>query len=106
MGATANVRRETLSDAAAWKALALSFPCISRMVSGERIPTEFTAQTLIDLRGISTAERSVCAFLLHVWNKYDNAFELPELQGWDQRHQEAFAAWVDGRTLGRPLRYF
>ena len=57
-------------------------------------------------RRISTAERSVCAFLLHVWNKYDNAFELPELQGWDQRHQEAFAAWVDGRTLGRPLRYF
>ncbi len=106
MGATADIRREILSDAAAWKALALSFPCIARMVRGELIPAEFTAQTLLGLRGISTAERSVCAFLLHVWNKYDNAFELPELQDWDPRHQEAFAAWVDGRTLGRSLRYF
>lgn len=106
MGATADVGLETLSDAAAWKALALSFPCIAGMVRGERIPSEFTAQTLIDLCGISTAECSVCVFLLHVWNKYDNAFELPELQDWDERHLLAFAAWVDGRTLGRPLRYF
>lgn len=106
MGATADVRREPLSDAVAWKALALSFPCIAGMARGERIPADFTAQTLIDLCGISTAERSVCAFLLHVWNKYDNAFELPELQDWDERHQEAFAAWVGGQTLGRPLRYF
>lgn len=106
MGATADMKPEILSDAVAWKTLALSFPCIAGMVRGERIPADFTAQTLLDLRGLSTAERSVCAFLLHVWNKYDNAFELPELQGWDERNQEAFAAWVDGRTLGRALRYF
>ena len=106
MGAPTESKLETLSDAAAWKALALSFPCVAGMVRGERIPANFTAQTLLELRGISTAERSVCAFLLHVWNKYDNAFELPELQDWDPRHQEAFAAWVDGRTLGRALRYF
>ena len=106
MGARARIDGETLSDAAAWKALALSFPCIAGLVVGERIPADFTAETLLDLCGISTAERSVCAFLLHVWNKYDNAFELPELQDWDERHLVAFAAWVDGRTLGRPLRYF
>ena len=97
-----------MNDLTQWRALANSFPCLARMAGWKRIPSDYTPDTLIELcRGaISTSERSICEFLLHVWNKYDNAFELPELQGWDQRHQEAFAAWVDGRTLGRPLRYF
>ena len=92
-----------------WQLLADSFPCLARMVAGKRIPANYTPQTLIDLcnsTALSISERSVFSFLLHIWNKYDFAFELPDTQMWDTDHQRAFIAWVNGRTLGKPLRYF
>lgn len=108
MGATADVRPETLSDAAAWRVLANSFPCIARMAAWRRIPTNFTAETLIELcqDAISTSERSICEFLLHVWNQYDFSFTLSDVRTWDEAHQAAFIGWVTGKTLGRALRYF
>ena len=92
-----------------WRLLADSFPCVTRMMAGKRIPTDYTPETLIEFRQhspLSTSERSVFSFLLHVWNKYDFSFELPDTQLWDPKHQKAFIAWASGRKLGKPLRYF
>ena len=98
-----------MNDISRWRCLADSFPCLSRMMAGKRIPANYTPETLIDLArhgALSTSERSVLSFLLHVWNKYDFTFELPDTQIWDADHQKAFIAWSNGRTLGKPLRYF
>jgi hypothetical protein len=92
-----------------WRLLADSFPCLTRMMAGKRIPTDYTPDTLIDLYSygaLSTSERSVMGFLLHVWNRYDFSFELPDTQTWDEAHQKAFIAWANGGKLGKPLRYF
>lgn len=108
MGARAKLDVEQMSDEAAWRVLATSFPVMDRMVAWKRLPAQFTAETVLKLceTGISTSERSICRFVLHVWNEYDNAFTLSDVRTWDEAHQAAFIAWADGRTLGRPLRYF
>ena len=97
-----------MTDQSQWRTLATSFPCFARMVSRRELPSDFTAITVIEALGgyLATTERSVCRFVLHVWNEHENDFALSETRTWDEAHQRAFAAWVDGRTLGRPLRYF
>ena len=97
-----------MNDLTQWRMLATSFPCLSRMVLRRELPSDFTALTLIEALSGSLAriERSVCEFLLHVWNEHENAFGLAETRTWDEAHQLAFIGWVDGRTLGCPLRYF
>jgi hypothetical protein len=92
-----------------WRLLADSFPCVTRMMAGKRIPADFTPDTLIDLHqhaALSTSERSVFSFLLHVWNQYDHCFTLSDTLIWDTGHRQAFVCWANGRTLGEPLRYF
>ncbi len=79
------------------------------MVAGKRIPANYQPETLIDLSphaALSTTERSVFSFLLHVWNQYDFSFTLSDTLIWNEAHQRAFIAWANGRTLGEPLRYF
>jgi hypothetical protein len=98
-----------MNDFCRWRLLADSFPCLARMVAMERIPDDYTPKTLIDLiqhAALSTSERSVFSFLLHVWNQYDHSFTLSDTVIWDTGHQKAFVAWANGRTLGKPLRYF
>ncbi len=98
-----------MNETCRWRTLANSFPCLTRMVAGERIPTDYTPKTLIDLcehAALSTSERSVFSFLLHIWNQYDFSFTLSDTLIWDQAHRKAFVAWANGRTLGRPFRYF
>lgn len=92
-----------------WQRLAQSFPCTARLISSGKLPENYQPSDFIELHSegpLSTAERSVVQFLLHVWNRYEFSFELPEMMGWDLGHQEAFVEWANGRTLGRPLRYF
>lgn len=55
---------------------------------------------------LSTSERSVFGFLLHIWNQYDFSFKLSDTLIWDNGHRKAFVAWANGRTLGEPFRYF
>jgi hypothetical protein len=106
-----------MDDTKRWRTLADSFPCLTRMVAGKRIPADYTPKTLkakryrpgIDLCGhaaLSTSERSVFSFLLHVWNQYDHSFTLSDTLIWDTGHRKAFVSWANGRTLGEPLRYF
>ena len=93
-----------MNDLGRWRILADSFPCLTRMVVGKRIPTNYTPETLIDLctnGALSTSERSVFTFLLHIWNQYDWSFTLSDTLIWDTDHRKA-----NGRTLGKPLRYF
>ena len=92
----------------AWRILAQSFHVINRFVSGRRLPDDFQPTDAIDLyeEAVSTHERSVLSFLLHVWNRYDYSFDLSEVAGWSEQHQRAFSNWASGRTLGRPCRYF
>jgi hypothetical protein len=98
-----------MNDICRWRILANSFPCLTRMVAGERIPVDYTPKTLIDLCehcALSTSERSVFSFLLHIWNQYDFNFTLSDTLIWDNGHRRAFVAWANGRTLGEPFRYF
>ena len=106
-----------MNDISRWRTLADSFPCLTRMVAGKRIPANYTPETLIDLcahAALSTSERdrggnatlSVFSFLLHVWNQYDWSFTLSDTLIWDTGNRKAFVFWAHGRTLGEPLRYF
>ena len=97
-----------MSPAQAWRILAKSFNITSRFVQFQRLPEDFSPEDAIALHEepISTHERSVLSFLLHVWNRYDFPFELSEVAGWTEQHQRAFSNWASGRTLGRPCRYF
>ena len=98
-----------MQDVHRWRLLADSFPCLPRMVAGKRIPTDYTPATLIDLcsnAALSTSERSVFSFLLHIWNQYDHSFTLSDTLIWDTGNRTAFVCWANGRTLGEPLRYF
>lgn len=98
-----------MNDICRWRTLADSFPCLARMVTGKRIPANYTPETLIDLcanAALSTSERSVFSFLLHIWNQYDWGFTLSDTLVWDPDSREAFVSWANGRTLGEPLRYF
>jgi hypothetical protein len=97
-----------MDDYSRWRLLADSFPCLTRMVAGRRIPADYTPDTLIDLldAALSTSERSVFSFLLHIWNQYDHSFTLSDTLIWDIGHRKAFVSWANGRTLGEPLRYF
>lgn len=92
----------------AWRTLAKSFHLTNVFVRARRLPEDFQPVDAIDLyeEAISTQERSILSFLLHVWNRYDYSFDLSEVAGWDERHQRAFSDWAGGRTLGRPCKYF
>ena len=79
------------------------------MVKEERIPVDYTPDTLIDLcshAALDTLERSVFSFLLHVWNQYDFSLTLSDTL---KAKRYRLGIWDDGhhrRTLGEPLRYF
>ena len=97
-----------MSPTQAWRILAKSFNIISRLVQFQRLSDDFSPEDAIALHEepISTHERSVLSFLLHVWNRYDFPFELSEVVLWGPQHQQAFRDWVNGKTLGTPCRYF
>mgnify|MGYP006908187022 CR=1 FL=1 len=98
-----------MDDYSRWRLLANSFPCLGRMVASQRLSADYTPESLGQLCehvALSTAERSVFSFLLHVWKQYDFSFTLSETRLWDESSRQAFAGWADGRTLGEPLRYF
>lgn len=92
----------------AWRILAKSFEVTSLLIRRRRLPEDFEPTDAIELHNeaVSTHERSVLSFLLHVWNQYDYRFDLSEVCGWTEQHQRAFSNWANGRTLGRPCRYF
>ena len=102
-GLTGRSRDEKL-----WQKFAKTFDLTERMVKGDRLPDDFYPEHAVQLfdETLSTYERSVLSFLLHVWNRYDFPFELSEVAGWTEQHQRAFSNWANGRTLGRPCRYF
>jgi len=100
----------------AWQLLAKTFQLTELLVRRDRLPENFQPEHAIALyeEPISTHERSILSFLLHVWNRYDFTFEsasvpegpLSEVAMWGPEHQRAFSNWVNGRTLGEPCRYF
>ena len=92
-----------------WQLLANTFHAIDLLIRYGKLPADYKPEDAIRLCRevpLSTHERNILGFLLHVWNKYDFPFELSEVEGWDPRHQQAFIGWVTGKTLGRPMRYF
>jgi hypothetical protein len=98
-----------------WRILADTFRATDLLVRRGKLPADYKPEDAIFLYNevpLSTHERNILGFLLHVWNKYDFPFELSEVEGWDPRHpppvgtRQAFIGWVTGKTLGRPLRYF
>jgi len=97
-----------MSPPQAWRILAKSFAVTDLFIRRRRLPEDFSPEHAIALHEepISTHERSVLSFLLHVWNRYDFPFDLSEVAGWTEQHQRAFSNWASGRTLGRPCRYF
>jgi hypothetical protein len=97
-----------MSPPQAWQLLAKSFRITTILVRRDRLPEDYQPQDAIELckESLSTYEHSVLSFLVHVWNRYDFPFELSEIAGWDEEHQRAFYNWANGRTLGRPCRYF
>ena len=97
-----------MPPAQAWRILAKSFHVTELFLRSRRLPDDFKPTDAIDLyeEAVSTHERSILSFLLHVWNRYDYSFDLSEVAGWTEQHQRAFSNWASGRTLGRPCRYF
>ena len=97
-----------MPSAQAWQNLANTFALIKLLIRRDRLPENFQPEHAIALyeEPISTHERSILSFLLHVWNRYDFTFELSEVAMWGPEHQRAFSNWVNGRTLGEPCRYF
>ena len=78
-----------------------TFSHIEHLARFDRLPPDFLCE-----EPISTHERSILSFLLHVWNHYDYPFDLSEVAGWSDQHQIAFSNWVSGHTLGTRCRYF
>ena len=119
-----------MSPLQAWRTLADTFRATDLLVRWGKLPADFKPEDAIFLYRegpLSTHERNILGFLLHVWNKYDFPFEsvsvpegpLSEVEGWDPRHQQAFIGWdfvtappCTGknthlrRVPGRPMRYF
>ena len=98
-----------MSPLQSWQLLANTFHAIDLLVRCGKLPADYGPEDAVFLYKevpLSTHERNIVGFLLHVWNKYDFPFELSEVEGWDPRHQQAFIGWATGKTLGRPLRYF
>jgi hypothetical protein len=97
-----------MPPAQAWQLLAKTFALTELLILRDRLPKDFQPTDAIALceGAISTHERSVLSFLLHVWNRYDFPFELSEVAMWGPDHQRAFSNWVNGETLGKPCRYF
>lgn len=106
-----------MSPLQSWQLLANTFHAIDLLIGYGKLPANYDRRKslwdkpedaifLYTEVPLSTHERNILGFLLHVWNKYDFPFELSEVEGWDPRHQQAFIGWVTGKTLGRPMRYF
>ena len=98
-----------MSPLQAWQLLANTFHAIDLLIRYGKLPADYKPEDAIFLYRegpLSTNERTILGFLLHVWNKYELPFELSDAEGWDPSHQQAFIGWVTGKTLGRPLRYF
>ena len=92
----------------AWQLLAKTFQLTELLVRRDRLPENFQPEHAIALyeEPISTHERSILSFLLHVWNRYDYSFDLSEVAMWNPEHQRAFCDWASGKTLGKRCRYF
>ena len=95
-------------DEKLWQKFAKTFDFTERMVRGDRLPADFYPEHAVALFGepLSTYERSVLSFLLHVWNRYDFPFELSEVAGWSDESLHAFGNWATGQVLNEPCRYF
>ena len=92
----------------AWQLLAKTFQLTEVLVLRDRLPEDFKPEHAVELykEPISTPERSILSFLLHVWNRYDYSFDLSEVAMWNPEHQRAFCDWANGKTLGKRCRYF
>ena len=92
----------------AWQLLAKTFQLTEVLVLRDRLPEDFKPEHAVELykEPISTHERSILSFLLHVWNRYDYSFDLSEVAMWNPEHQRAFCDWANGKTLGKRCRYF
>ena len=99
---------ERSKDEKLWQKFAKTFDLTERMVRGYRLPADFYPEHALALfeEPLSTYERSVLSFLLHVWNRYDFPFELSEVAGWSEQNLHAFGKWATGQTLKDPCRYF
>lgn len=98
-----------MPPAEAWRTLANTFHSLPRLVDANKLPVDYGPDEAIDLYRnvpLSSTERSLLSFLLHVWNHYDFTFDLSETLIWDMKHKKAFLNWVNGKTLGQPCRYF
>jgi len=92
-----------------WRQLALRFHAIRFLVSGKRLPEDFTPKDFAHITrhgGVSSGEHRVMMFLLHTWNPYDNPFEMGDVRGWDDKHLEALCDWLSGRATGQAVHYF
>jgi hypothetical protein len=93
----------------AWRVLADTFHSLPQLVDANKLPINYGPEEAIDLYRnvpLSSRERSLLSFLLHVWNRYEFDFALSDLMFWDFDHQKAFSEWVGGQTLGQACRYF
>lgn len=91
-----------------WRTLAGHFPCTAALVTQGKLPQNYEPRDVIKLYAagpVSSDERRVLLFLLHVWNRYDYPFELSEAMTWDPSHLKAFLGWISGRILGGPFLY-
>lgn len=95
-------------DEKLWQKFARTFDLTERMVCGDRLPADFYPEHAVALfqEPLSTYERSVLSFLLHVWNRYDFPFDLSEVAGWSDDNLHSFGRWATGQTLKDPCRYF
>ena len=98
-----------MPPAEAWRVLADTFHSLSRLVRANKLPVDYGPEEAIHIyktAPLSSTERSLLGFLLHVWNHYDFEFDLSEIQFWDGENRKAFMEWIGGQTLGESCRYF
>ena len=98
-----------MSSSQAWRTLADTFHSLPRLVDSNKLPVDYGPEEAVQIYKtvpLSSTERSLLSFLLHVWNHYEFTFDLSETMIWDSRHKKAFLNWVNGKTLGEPCRYF
>lgn len=77
-------------------ALAMSFRAYREKVARGQLHELWDAQRVSEwLETAAWGERRVYRFLLSVWDKSENSFDLHDaLSVWDDEHRAAFIAWA------------
>ncbi|MBI3928940.1 MAG: hypothetical protein HY319_25585 [Armatimonadetes bacterium] len=92
-----------------WRKLARCFYSIRILVDDGRLPWDFQPWHLVRLveDGPATpTHRSLCRFLLHIWNLKNGRFDLSDTFGWDEDQLAVLAVWATGAVTGQPGHCF